>query len=559
MKISAKITDESLKIFKAEWPNLVLWSYLLSPLIIRLIANNQYSKIDLLAFYTVGMSLLWLLAIRFISSNQFKVHIILLPFYLVATIDLFLVLNFNSRLTAAYLYIGLTNYKEASDFLPTYWQPISVVLMAFTICYGTGLIGLHKRVLYKNKGIFVLVVSALLLGYGAYFYKTVKMNSFGKSAVMDLLAKDQSTPIGYLSQIGLTAELYLESGRFINQRRESEVTITSISNQSNIETVVFVIGESSRPQNWSLYGYNKKTTPNLDMQAGIFKFNNICTTAPYTSFAVPSMLSLEPISDWSSIASTKSLVGIYRAAGYMTYWLSAQEVDSFGGIIPQIAAEAQYRQYFERSYDGALIPEYEKILQKSGTEKQAIFIHIKGSHFEYSRRYPENFDKFKPATNSVKDRISAEYDNSILYTDWLLSTLINQLKSSKKPSVLFYSSDHGENMMDDSRGLLGHGIGNKYDLPVSAFIWASDNISSQQSLKLLKLKERESQKISISSLPHTLLNITGVFTSKYNSSDDLLSNDFVSSKCPHILAAGYVPSFDFDTHEIALDDQSARR
>lgn len=548
MKNSARMTDYSLKILKAEWPNLVLWSYLLSPLIVRLLTNYQYSKIDLLVFYTISMSVLWLLAIRFISSGQFKVHIILLPFYLLATVDLFLVLNFNSRLTAAYIFIGLTNYKEASEFLPTYWRSISIVLVIFIFCYGVGLIGLHKRELYKDKRIFVLVVSALLLGYGAYFYKTVKINSFGKSAVMDLLAKDQSTPIGYLSQMGLTADLYLDTKKFIKRRRESDVKITSMSDQSNIETIVFVIGESSRPQNWSLYGYDKETTPNLGKQAGIFKFNHICTTAPYTSFAVPSMLSLEPIWDWDSIASTKSLVSIYRAAGYMTYWLSAQEVDSFGGIIPQIAAEAQYRKYFERSYDGALISDYEKILKESDTGKKAIFIHVKGSHFEYSRRYPEHFDKFKPSTNSFKDKITAEYDNTILYTDWLLSTFIDQLKSSKKPSVLFYSSDHGENMMDDSRGLLGHGIGNKYDLRVSAFIWASNNVSSLQSLKLLKLKERESQKISVSSLPHTLLNITGVFTSKYKSSDDLLSDDFASSECPHLLGAGYVPSFDFDTH-----------
>jgi heptose-I-phosphate ethanolaminephosphotransferase len=546
MKNPARIIDYSLKIFKAEWPNLVLWSFLLSPLIVRTLTSYQYSKIDLLVFYTLGMSVLWLLAIRFISSNQFKVHLILLPFYLAAAIDLFLVLNFNSRLTAAYLFIGLTNYQEASEFLPTYWKPISIVLVIFILCYGTGLIGLHKRKLYKGKGVFALVVSGLLVGYGAYFYKTVQLNSFGKSAVMDLLAKDQSTPAGYLSQIALTTNLYLGTEELIKRRRESDVKITSMSDQSNIETIVFVIGESSRPQNWSLYGYNKETTPNLGKQAGLFKFNQICTTAPYTSFAVPSMLSLEPISDWDAIASTKSLVSIYRAAGYMTYWLSVQEVDSFGGIIPQIAAEAQYRQYFERSYDGALISEYEEILNKSDTQKKAIFIHVKGSHFEYSRRYPENFDKFKPSTDNFKDKITAEYDNSILYTDWLLSTIIDRLKSSKKPSVLFYSSDHGENMMDDSRGLLGHGIGNKYDLPVSAFIWASDNVSNPQSLKLLKLKARESQKISISSLSHTLLNITGVFTSRYKSSEDLLSDDFVSSKCPHLLGAGYVPSFDFD-------------
>ena len=95
----------------AEWPNLVLWAFLLSPLTIKLITSYRYSKIDLLVFYTIAMSVLWLLAIRFVSSNQFRVHVILLPFYLVATVDLFLVLNFNSRLTAAYVFVGLTNYK----------------------------------------------------------------------------------------------------------------------------------------------------------------------------------------------------------------------------------------------------------------------------------------------------------------------------------------------------------------------------------------------------------------------------------------------------------------
>lgn len=547
MEKAPKIVECSLRVLKAEWPNLVLWAFLLSPLIIKLIASYQYSKIDLLVFYTIAMSVLWLLAIRFVSSNQFRVHVILLPFYLAATVDLFLVLNFNSRLTAAYVFVGLTNYKEASDFLPTYWRSISIVLLIFIVFYGVGLTGLYKRTLYRNNGIFLLVFSALLLGYGAYFYKTVKMNSLGKSAVMDLLAKDQSIPIGYLSQMGLTADLYSNSEKFIQRRREHEVNITSLSDQSNIDTVVFVIGESSRPHSWSLYGYDKPTTPHLDKQTGIFKFNNMCTTAPYTSFAVPSMLSLDPISDWDTIASTKSLVGIYRAAGYMTYWLSAQEVDSFGGIIPNIAAEAQHRQYFERSYDGALISEYEKILQKKDTEKKAIFIHVKGSHFEYSRRYPASFDQFKPLTNSMKDKITAEYDNTILYTDWLLSAFIGALESNEKAAVLFYASDHGENMMDDSRGLLGHGIGNKHDLSVSAFIWASRNISSQQSLKLSKLKNRESQKVSISSLPHTLLAITGVFTDKYKGSEDLLSDEFIPSQCPHLLGAGYVPSFDFDS------------
>ncbi|WP_136477558.1 phosphoethanolamine transferase [Pseudomonas sp. DG56-2] len=546
MKTSANVFGFAVKVFKAEWQNLVLWAYLLSPLIIRLITNYQYSQIDLLAFYTMGISLLWLLAIRFAPVSQFKLHLVLLPFYLLAAVDLFLVLNFNSRLTAAYLFIGMTNYREADDFLPTYWQPISFVLVTFLICYGAGLIGLYKRDQYTNKGIFVLTLCALVLGYGAYFYKTVKVNSLGAHAVLDLVAKDQSTPVGYLSQAGLTAHIYGESKKLIKQRQASEVKLMTVPTKPPIETLVFVIGESSRPHNWSLYGYDKKTTPNLDKQTGIFKFNRMCTTAPYTAVAVPSMLSLEPISDWDSIASTKSLVGIYRAAGYKTYWLSVQEVDSFGGIIPQIAAEANHRQYFERSFDGALIPAYEKILSNGAGEKQAIFIHVKGSHFDYSRRYPDDFKLFTPSSNSAKEKITAEYDNTVLYTDWLLGTIIDRLKRSEKPSLLFYSSDHGENLLDDNRELLGHGMGNEYDLLVSAFIWASDNVRSQPSLNLMKLKDREHQKISISSLSHTLLGATGVLTDKYKSSHDLLSDDFVTSSCPHLLAGVYVPKFDFE-------------
>jgi heptose-I-phosphate ethanolaminephosphotransferase len=532
---------------------MLLWAFLFSPLLARLLADCQCAKIDLLVLYTFAISFLWLLAIRFASANQFKVHLLLLPFYLLASIDLFLVLNFGSRLTAAYLFIGLTNYKEATDFLATYWRSIAGILAVFAVCYGVGLAGLHGRRFYRNKAIFALALSGLLLGYGAYFYKTVKVNSLSKGAVLDLVAKDQSTPVGYLSQIGLTATLYVESKGYIKQRLESEVKITSISGQADIQTLVFVIGESSRPHNWSLYGYHNKTTPHLDQQPGLFKFNRMCTTAPYTSVAVPSLLSLEPIRDWDLIASNKSLVGILRAAGYDTYWLSSQEVDSFGGIIPQIAAEAQYRQYLERSYDGALMPALQNVLGKANGRRQAIFIHIKGSHFEYARRYPSDFAQFKPASSSQKDRITADYDNSVLYTDWLLSTIMQQLTASQNKALLVYSSDHGENLLDDSRQLLGHGMGNEYDLSTSAFVWSSGNLSAEQSGKLQKLKAREDQQVSIASLPHTVLNMTGISMPGYDSTQDLLSDDYKPSQCPHLLGTGYVPSFNFDIKHIAAE------
>src|SRR5574337_198762 len=533
---------------KAEWPNLVLYAFLLSPIFISLAINRQNSKIDLLSLYTVALSISWLLVIRFNPFSLFRTHLFLLPFYLAASVDLFLVWNFHERLTAGYMFITMTNYKEASNFLVTYWRSITPILIIFVLFYGTGLAGLYERKSYKNSALFLFFSSVVLLGYGAYFYKAVKIHSFGKAAALDLISKDQSTPTGYLSQVGLTTDLYFESENLIQQRRKAKIEITRMADDSNIDTVVFVIGESSRPQNWSLFGYDKSTTPYLDKESGIYKFDRVCTTAPYTAAAVPSMLSLEPISNWNAIVSNKSLVSILGKAGYDTYWLSTQEVDSFGGIIPHVAAEAQYRQYFSRGYDGTLIPEYEKILLQNDGRKQAIFIHIKGSHFQYSRRYPENFNRFNPSSDSEIGKMVAEYDNTILYTDWLLEKIIDQLKLSKKPSILIYASDHGENLMDDERNLLGHGLGNEYDLSTSAFIWASDNINKRELRKLSKLKQRGNEKISVSSLSHTLLDVIVIATSQYNPEHSLLSDGFIPSKCPYKQGSKYVSSFDFPAH-----------
>lgn len=43
------------------------------------------------------------------------------------------------------------------------------------------------------------------------------------------------------------------------------------------------------------------------------------------------------------------------------------------------------------------------------------------------------------------------YDNSIRYTDNFLYTLIGMLRKQEVISALFYTPDHGEDMLDDRR------------------------------------------------------------------------------------------------------------
>ncbi len=161
---------------------------------------------------------------------------------------------------------------------------------------------------------------------------------------------------------------------------------------------------------------------------GLVPLPHMLTTAPHTAVAVPSMVSLQPIERWSAVLAQKSIVEAFNEVGFKTYWLSAQAADSWAGLIPQIAAEATRRRYFDSGYDGALLDEFRSILAHANAdEKLFIVLHTKGSHFEYARRYPPGFSRFETSPPTRRQLLVDEYDNSIVYTDWFLSTAIAQL------------------------------------------------------------------------------------------------------------------------------------
>jgi len=84
-----------------------------------------------------------------------------------------------------------------------------------------------------------------------------------------------------------------------------------------------------------------------------------------------------------------------------------------------------------------------------------IVFHQMGNHGpEYYKRYPKEFEKFKPIcmTGELKDctkeEIDNSYDNAILYTDYFLSNIIDLLKNhdNDRATAMLYVSDHGESL-----------------------------------------------------------------------------------------------------------------
>jgi lipid A ethanolaminephosphotransferase len=111
-------------------------------------------------------------------------------------------------------------------------------------------------------------------------------------------------------------------------------------------------------------------------------------------------------------------------------------------------------------------------------------LHTSTSHGpQYSKKYPPKFEVFKPVCNSVelsncshKELINA-YDNTIVYTDYLLHRVIEDLSSLKEyKSAMIFVSDHGESLGE--KNLYMHGVPKsiapkeQYEIPF--IVWLSE-------------------------------------------------------------------------------------
>ena len=165
----------------------------------------------------------------------------------------------------------------------------------------------------------------------------------------------------------------------------------------------------------------------------------------------------------------------------------------------------------DRVLDGALVEETRRMLAAPpGPRRAFLVLHTRGSHFDFKNRYPPRLRRWPDAGGSrVEDLVNA-YDDSLRYTDEVLAELIALLEARGGPALLVYASDHGENLLDDARGLFGHAIGNRYDLPTAAFVWWSDALAARLPAGVALARSRAGAALSLSDVPHLLLDVAGI-------------------------------------------------
>jgi glucan phosphoethanolaminetransferase (alkaline phosphatase superfamily) len=288
------------------------------------------------------------------------------------------------------------------------------------------------------------------------------------------------------------------------------------------QVYVLVIGEASRRDHWQLFGYPRATNPELMRTANLVPIPDFDSSWPESNDAIPMIVTRKPVTVTSLSWKEASILRAMQEAGFETWWISNQmEIGKFDSAVAAYAFEAQHVRYLNHaswsapgSYDEDLLKPLRKAL--SSNRDQFIVLHMMGSHLDYDFRYPNAYKHFRPTEKEPADDIAHgehvlnSYDNTILYSDHVLASIIGILSDSAAVSALWYESDHGETLPTPTCPFEGHGLGSRYEFQIPALLWYSDAYASTFPARLASLRANANKPSMSANTFESLIDMAGV-------------------------------------------------
>jgi len=313
------------------------------------------------------------------------------------------------------------------------------------------------------------------------------------------------------------------------------------SAQNGKPTLMFlIVGETARAQNISYNGYSKNTNP-YTQNKNIISFQNVSSCGTATAHSLPCMFSNLSRDNYNKERADQqdNVLDVISHAGVNLLWLENDGGDK--GVAKNIHKIEINHQASADLCDGSSC--YDEILLanidrqiNANKDNKLIALHIIGSHGPtYWQRYPQSKAVFSPACNrsdieNCSDQeITNVYDNTLVYTDYVISQAIKKLQqyASEYNVALVYLSDHGESLGEN--GLYLHGtpyaIAPDQQTKVPLFMWFSEQYAQAKEFnKQCVIDKAKQGEFSHDNLFHTLLGLYGVKTEVKDNSLDIISS-----------------------------------
>lgn len=419
-----------------------------------------------------------------------------------------------------------------SDFINTFTRPYALII---TLLIGGGMVA--ALCLRVNVGKFRRTVCVISL--------------LGATSLVGVICTIHTGRLQF-SVILRTAKGIVQSISEARQMKDYMAFTTDLPGASSVEStriadVILIVGESASRNHCSLYGYQLATNPCLSRIAdSLVIFSNATGSSTLTAKNMKRILTfLSDGDDDAHWSRSPMLFALMKRAGYSTAWFSNQEqTGMWSNPTPAMVKDADEVAFAGgissddatmMKHDEILLPYVRKFLD-SHTGPLFMGIHLMGSHTEYRKRYPQTYARFTadsiakiPRGFSLSAKHAAtvaRYDNSILYSDFVVSRIMSYVASRERPTAVIYFSDHGENVYDNDDKFRGRDI-DHVDVPF--IIYANARFREQCSGLYSRLERCATRLFSTADICHLVCSLTGTRYSFYRDSLDVSSDAFVEN------------------------------
>lgn len=437
---------------------------------------------------------------------------------------------FGNSVVATDMFLNLitTNASEATELLSNIYPAVILVFVVYLPLLWLATLHIRKKIMLKQT-----IRRWMFAVGGVFFVAGCAVLVFGCKGNVKRVLRDDVFPVNVSYNLGLA----ISESHKINRYRETSSGFLYHAEHKSVadarEVYVLVIGEASRAANWQMYGYNRATNPLLSKRDDITLFKQITTQSNTTHKSVPMILSSVHTSQHEELYKRSGLLALFNEAGFTTYFISNQQPQ--GAMIDHMANDANFVVYMDSPYhDGQLVGAMQKALKEDPSQKMLFVLHTYGSHFSYHQRYPREFAKFMPdddvAISSKNiDKIRNAYDNSVIYTDYVLNEIITLLESQENLcSAMYYCADHGEDLLDtkEERFLHSSPTTTYYQLHVASLAWFSPMYRELFPEKTLAAQNNENASATTYSVFHTMVDMASIYSPYTDMRASLFSSEF---------------------------------
>ena len=482
------------------------------------LSANVISVVLPLSFYV------WLMSL---SRKTGRLVWLLFPLIFFAAFQMVLIYLYGGGVIAVDMFLNLatTNPDEAMELLDNLIPAVAgvlvlyiplLVLAVWQWARHTSLEAAFQRCMRRaalRTGGVMLLAAALLY--------VVFPRGGERQGRFEYHVENEVYPVNVFYNLALALHESWLSAHYQERVAHFRFGATPTHNADSTEVYVLVIGETARSSNFQLYGYARPTTPQLSRESRLMVFRNVRSQSNTTHKSVPMLLTAATADDHSRLYHEKGILAAFGEAGFHTAFFSNQlRNHSYIDFLGEEANDACFireKQPSRRPDDEQLLPYVAQELDQHH-RKLFIVLHMYGSHFNYRDRYSRANARFLPdepteAKAENRPQLLNAYDNTILHTDRILARLIGMLRARHCISAVLYTSDHGENIFDDSRHLFLHASPrpSEYDTDVPLLVWTSEQFGRQypQVVNAMRSNLRKGAESNASVFP-TMLSIAGI-------------------------------------------------